>query len=115
MTQVIPLLYSHQFWFIFWTVLVAIESVGSLDGVGGYFYFFKEEPSSCVEFILIKFEGRHVVFEVFAHFIKDFWEYSALDKQLTALFILWSVDEGICLTRVSVHIDKAYEVLSIFV
>ena len=115
MAQLIPLLYSHQFWFIFWIVLVAIESVGSLDGVSWYFYFFEEEPSSRVEFVLIKFEGRHVVFEVFTHFIKDFWEYSALDKQLTALFILWSVDEGICLTGVAVHIYKAYEVLSIFV
>lgn len=72
--------------------------------------------ASCsIVFILLQSKGRVIVRKIFTYFIQNFRKDTAFNKLFTIFVILRTVNKGIGLAWMTMHVDKCHKILSILI
>ena len=107
--ELCPFLGSHLFQF----VLVVVEGISGLNGVGEDVGIAEEEASGSVSLVLLQLEGTEVVFEHFISHVQYFWKQSYLVVVGLSHLVVGPVGEYVSLRGVAVEINEQNKFLAV--
>lgn len=113
--QLCPFFNAHLLVILKRILFVLKQSIRGLYCVRRNIVPFQYVASCSIVFILLQSKGRIIIRKIFTYFIQNFRKDAAFNKLFTIFVILRTVNKGISLAGVTMHVDKCHKVLSILI